>query len=244
MIQYWHNVVARIDAMSLRERCLVFLVAVALLVALLQTILLDPLFNKQKILSQRIAEQNNKIAGIDAEIIGKLRSYDVDPDRASRDRLETLQNELRQLSVSLSIVEKSVVTPDKMAILLESILKANGRLQLLSLKTVVPNNAAIAKLQAAQSGTTALIPAMVPTIPAVPAVPVPPKARSSLIYRHGVEIVVRGQYGDLVIYLKALESMQGKIFWVDAKLNVESYPNSVLTFSVYTISLDRQWMKL
>jgi MSHA biogenesis protein MshJ len=80
--------------------------------------------------------------------------------------------------------------------------------------------------------------------PVVAAAPLRARAPSGLIYRHGVEIGVRGEYADLLLYLKALEAMQGQLFWGDARLSVDIYPNSILTLSVYTLSLDPKWMKL
>jgi MSHA biogenesis protein MshJ len=277
MKQVWENFAARIDAMSLRERCLVFAVVAGLLAALLETILLDPLFTRQSQLSQRIAEQNNKIAGIDGEIVQKLRVYEIDPDRVSRERLQVLQRESLELSATLRGVEKGLVAPDKVALLLESILKANGRLDLLSLKSMGPVSADLAPASppALSSNPPSIVSAMTapapvaaaaPSAPApsaltpadaaaaaalvaaatpvVAAAPVRPRAPSGLIYRHGVEIVVRGEYADLLLYLKALEAMQGQLFWGDARLSVDIYPNSILTLSVYTLSLDPKWMKL
>ena len=247
MKQAWRKLVAKIDGLSLRERALVFAVAATMLAVLLQTALFDPLFSRQKMLSQRINEQQNKISGIDGEIVQKLRGFDVDPDRASRDRLQQLQQQSRQLSDALRAMEKGLVPPDKIAVLLETILNANGhwRLRLVSLKTLGRSNLNDLPLapSAAASRDGKDLPAPLPVSPAVPAMAQAPSA-SSLIYRHGVEIVVGGDYLDLLAYLKALESMPAQLFWGNAKLTVDAYPNTILTLSVYTLSLDQKWMRL
>jgi MSHA biogenesis protein MshJ len=87
------------------------------------------------------------------------------------------------------------------------------------------------------------------TLAASEARPAPDAAKpatpgSDMLYRHGVEITVRGNYLDLVDYMGALESMPTQLFWGKALLEVEEYPNSRLTLTLYTLSLDQKWMKL
>ena len=69
-------------------------------------------------------------------------------------------------------------------------------------------------------------------------------AASELLYRHGVELIVRGNYLDMVDYLDALEALPIQLFWTRAALEVEQYPNARLSLTVYTLSLDKKWMKL
>jgi MSHA biogenesis protein MshJ len=229
MKQVWRHGIARIDAMSLRERCLVFVAVAGLLALLLETMLFSPLFERQKILSQRIVEQQDKITGADADIVKKMADHQADLDGVTWSRLQALQQQALQLRSDMRNVETGLVPPGKVAIVLESMLKAHGRLQLLSLKTIGAANPVTAKiLRPGLAGQSSQVPAL----------------GQSLIYRHGVEIVVRGEYRDLLAYLQALETMPIRFFWDDARLSVDGYPNSILTLSLYTLSLDPQWMQL
>ena len=65
-----------------------------------------------------------------------------------------------------------------------------------------------------------------------------------LLYRHGVEIVLQGSYLDMVSYMAALEALPVQLFWGKASLDAQQYPNSRLTLTLYTLSLDQKWMKL
>jgi MSHA biogenesis protein MshJ len=225
----------KIDAMSTRERIFVFAAALSIMVAGLQIGLLDPLIAKQISLSQRILEQNSKIASIDAETVQKLRAFEVDPDLAARKRLRELRLEPQQLSDELRDMEQSMVAPGKMVPLLESILKANGQLQLVSMKSLARSPLSEMLVSAAPDAVT------VPGA-AVTSVPVPNAA--NLIYRHGIEITVQGRYLELLSYLAALDAMPAKLYWGKADLTVDAYPTSRLTFTVYTLSLDQIWIKL
>jgi MSHA biogenesis protein MshJ len=73
-----------------------------------------------------------------------------------------------------------------------------------------------------------------------------PETRQSAdaVYKHGVEIVVQGSYPDMVDYLTDLESMPWQLFWANAKLNVDSYPKSSLTLTLFTLSLDKKWLHI
>jgi MSHA biogenesis protein MshJ len=43
-------------------------------------------------------------------------------------------------------------------------------------------------------------------------------------------------------YLTELEKMPTQMFWGEAGLSVEKYPNAVLTLTLYTLSLDKAWL--
>ena len=239
MNQSWRNFVVKIDGMSQRERFLVFGAAISVLVAGLQLGLIDPLVAKKTSLSQRVIEQNSKIASIDAQTLEKLRAFDVDPDLALRKRLRELKLQPQQLSAELREMEKSMVAPGKMVPLLESILKANGQLQLVSMKSQARSplsemlvNTVASPVAVAAPGAEAV------------ALPVAASNAANLIYRHGIEITVQGRYPELLAYLAALDTMEAKLYWGKAELVVDAYPLSRLTFTVYTLSLDQIWIKL
>jgi len=188
----------------------------------------------------------------------------VDPDRAARERLNTLLTQQTALGSSLRTVQRGLVAPEKMAPLLEQILQANGRLRLLSLRSVPvttvneaaplsalqdapdveapPPPAELAKaavaaaVQAQRNGAPA---AGTPPAPAAPA----PNARA-MLYRHGVELVLQGSYLDMVAYMEALEHLPVQLFWGKAVLEADSYPVAKLSLTLYTLSLDDKWMKL
>lgn len=58
---------------------------------------------------------------------------------------------------------------------------------------------------------------------------------TATLYRHGIELQLRGGYGDLVDHLARLEQ-DPRIFWSGMRLATTSYPENTLTISLYTIS--------
>ena len=56
------------------------------------------------------------------------------------------------------------------------------------------------------------------------------------LYRHGVELTLKGSYFELVQYLTELEKLRARLLWGRAELAVEQYPEVRLTVQVRTLS--------
>jgi MSHA biogenesis protein MshJ len=224
---------ARIDALSLRERGMVFGATIAVLAFAGHTVVLTPQDAKQAALRTQIEQQQAASAAIDAEITARVEGSRIDPDAQSRTRLNTMQQEMGQLGSELLALEHGLVPPERMGPLVESILRANGRLKLVSMRTLP------AEPLTAPGATAAT------AAPAASATPAPAAGGDvPLLYRHGVEVTVRGNYLDMVDYMGTLDAMPTRMFWGRAQLDVETYPTARLTLTLHTLSLDRQWMKL
>ena len=227
---------ARVDALTLRERGLLFAAVAAVIVFIGHSAVLGPIYREQDLLRSQISQQQNNLAGMDGEIAARVQAFQVDPDAPAREKLQAIRQETAALGDSLLAMEHGLVPPERMAPLVDTILRANARLKLVSMRTLPVES--MSSLGAQAAGTLA-----------------PPAAESSaatsgqapapvLLYRHGVEVTVRGNYLDMVDYMSALEAMPTRLFWGRAQLDVEAYPAARLTLTLYTLSLDRKWMKL
>ncbi|MCC2972619.1 type II secretion system protein GspM [Massilia sp. IC2-476] len=244
---------ARIDALTLRERVLAFAAAVAVVSFIGYQLVLAPIYKQQEALLEQILQARNDMMGIDAEIAARVTAYQVDPDAPAQARLEAVKQESARIGDALLAMQNGLVAPERMAPLVDAILRANGRLQLVSMRTLPVET--ISGRAATTAATPA--PAAAPAVAAITAAaglaaapaPAPEPAPDAgkpaeVLYRHGVEVTVRGNYLDMVDYMSALEAMPTRLFWGKAQLDVEEYPASRLTLTLYTLSLDRNWMKL
>lgn len=249
----WIKLCTRLDAMTLRERMMVFAAVAAGIVFLAYTMVLEPLLAKQKVLLAQINQQQNQIAGIDREIAQMAAAFVVDPDAEGRARLRSLQQQVDEGSAALLNMQKGLVAPEKIAPLLEHILRGNGKLRLLSMKTLPVSGLSEARLasgdpapaasqQPAPAGPSPVANAAQPAN-AGAAAPVATRPRE-LLYRHGVEIVLQGSYLDMIQYMDALHALPEQLFWGKARLDAGQYPASRLTLTLYTLSLDTKWMEL
>jgi len=210
----------RFNELALRERALIFGASSLVVVALFTTFFLDPLARRQHLLSQQLLEQEGRIRSVQESLQTVAASRARDPDVETRRRVDELQRELAALEKDVAQGEaRQIVSPRQVPKLLEDLLARNGGLQLVALRSLAPVAAG------APSGSAA-------------------GAGEQLIYKHGVELVLRGSYLDLLGYVSALERLPWRLYWGDAVLNAEGYPVLQLTLTVYTLGSDRVWMRI
>lgn len=233
MNRYWSLARTKIDDMSLRERAMIFAAASFVLVSLMNSMLLDPLLSKQKVLSSEVIQQQEKMKELQAEIQTLLQAKQDDESSPLRTRIAQLKQQLQDQDSYLQTRSSRLVEPDKMADLLKQVLSKNSGLQLVSLQTL-PVSLLIEKPQA-ESGEGQ-------SSPNVQANNHQQSDAQKQIFKHGVQISVRGNYLELLRYVSMLEKMPAQMFWGEVSLKVTKYPESVLTLTLYTLSLDKKWL--
>jgi len=224
MKRYWELARGKIDGMQLRERAMIFLAAAFVLVAALNAALLDPLLVKQKALSAQVVQQQEKMKELQAQLQVQLQARRADEHSPLRARLVQLKQQLQEQDGYLKSRSDRLVEPDKMADLLGQVLSNNDKLQLIELKTL-PASPLVEKPQAAAQPPAADLP-----------------DAQKQVFKHGIQITVRGGYLDMMNYLAALEKMPVQMFWGEISFSVEKYPDAVLTLTLYTLSLGKTWL--
>jgi len=213
---------AKVDSMSLRERALIFLAAAFLVVALIDAVFLSPLLVRQKSLSAQVVQQQEKMKEIQSQLANLLQAKQADATSPQRERIRVLRQQIADGNAYLKARRDKLVPPEKMAELLEQVLRKNQSLQMVALNTLPVS------LLIEPSGDAA----------------VQVIQGETQIYKHGVEITVRGNYADLLQYLTALEHLPTQMFWGVAKLNVVEHPTAELKLTLYTLSLDKRWLQV
>ena len=135
-----------------------------------------------------------------------------------RVRVAELKQQLEVQEENIKDRRNRLVDPDKMASLLEQILNKNSKLQLVALET---------------------LPVILVTEPSRKA-----NAGQKQIFKHGVKITLRGGYLDLFEYLVAVEKAPIQMYWGDANFSVDKYPDGELVLTLYTLSMDKAWLKV
>lgn len=233
MRNYWERMRTLIDDLSLRERAMVFIAAAFVVISLMQVSLLDPLLARQKMLSTQVIQQQERMKELQAQMQNLLQAKRDEERSPLRQRVAQLKQQLLEQDNYLQSRRDRLVEPDKMADLLKQVLNKNGRLQLVELKTL-PVSLLLEKPQGADAAGQ--------TTPVSPPDGQKQADTQKLIFKHGVQITVRGGYLDLVRYVTALEKMPVQMFWGEASLSVEKYPDGLFTLTVYTLSLDKTWL--
>jgi MSHA biogenesis protein MshJ len=226
----WVKYAGKIDALTLRERLMVFAAALALSVYALFALGVEPAQRQQRVLLARIQAERTQLVALKGEQQA-IVSASAAPKAAADRKREALLRRIEEVDEALKALHKTLVPAQRVNLLLQEMLKRDARLQLVSLRTIAATPLIAEKAKA-------------------PAPAVPPGAAAkggfvqNNIYKHGVEITVRGGYEDLYEYLARLEASQWRMFWDRAQLSVENHPRLTLTLTIYTLSLDKAWLEV
>jgi MSHA biogenesis protein MshJ len=227
----WQKYVEKMDAASLRERVMIFAAAAVVLIALLNTLLIEPQLATQRRLSREVAQRQGEMRIMQEQLQALALARQADPDRDIRRQLDALKQKASELDARLLEEQRKFAPPEQVGVLLGEMLSRNRKLQLVDMRTLpvasFAGNAAEADKAPLQKPAAGK--------PAAP-------AGSGQIYRHGVEITVSGSYLDLLGYLKALEKLPSQLYWGRLDLSVSAYPQVTLKLSVYTLSLNLAWL--
>ena len=213
---------ARIDAMALRERAIVFCSAALILLFIYFWALGTPTADRLRNLSRDVAKKQADTRMIQTEVSKLVGEGSKDPNAPHLARIAELKTRVAAADARLAERQQGLLPPDRVPALLEEMLRRDRRLELIELRSLAATPMFPEKTTA-EGGTT-------------------DAASRIRVYRHGVEITVRGSYFDLLRYLSALESQSIRMFWKDIEIATVDYPRIAMKLTVYTLSLDRSWV--
>lgn len=226
MKEDWKKYAARIDALSLRERLMVFGAAILLPVYLIFALFVEPAQKRETLLAMQARQQQTELQVLQQQVQA-LEQRLADPDSAARTRRADLQGQIANIDDSLKSMQQSLVPAQRMNALLQNMLARNPRLQLVGMRTL-PLATLVEKRAAAADASAADKQAL----------------SEGNVFKHGVEVRLAGSYADLYDYLSRLEKLPARMFWSRASLNAGDYPRLTLTVTIYTLSLDKAWLEV
>jgi MSHA biogenesis protein MshJ len=234
MKRFWQNQAARFDALSVRERVMVFAAAMSVVIGLAYILFLDAEGARQNRLTASIAQSQGEIKALEGQL-GKLVALrGEDPDSGTRRQIAEVGGQLAQVEAGIRAEERRFTAPAQMRGVVEGLLARNRAVSLLALRTLP-----VTSIAEARPAASAAKPA-----PAPAGKPDPSASAERLIYRHGVEITVAGAYLDLLGYVRDLEALPTQLYWGALEIDAASYPNVMMKLTVYTLSLDRAWLNV
>ena len=207
------RMLARFDALSLRERALVAGACLIGMVLLWFAAVLDPATVRQRSLSAELSTLQQSIQLTTQTI---QETADTDPTLIAQREETRLKAQLADINTQLAAKSAGLIPPERMVQVIHDVLSRQHGVTLVSLHnspvtTLVPEAAD----HAAQSGGP---------------------------YVHPVEIVVEGTYLDVLAYLHALESLEWRFYWRLLELESTAYPRNRVRIELSTLSLDKDWI--
>ena len=227
----WRTYAGRIDALSLRERAMVFAAVVAVPVFLIYILFIDPAVTRRQALSGKMTQQQAQLQALQIKL-QLLEKQRTDPDAAQSARRNESKRQIAEIDATLKNLQSGLVPAQRMNALLQDMLTRNSRLRLVALNTL-PATPLIEKRAPAEKSSAT---------PSAPKAPDKLVAATGNVFKHGVQVTLQGSYVDLHDYLTTLEKLPWRMFWSRASLSAEDYPRLILTVTIYTLSLDKAWV--
>lgn len=202
----------RADALTLRERMLVFVTVLVLAGSIWHMLFMQPLLLKADAARAEITAVQARIAAANQSLEDQVLQL-AQSGSEQRTRYALIRHRMDEIDAALGEFSGELVDPAEMAFVLERVLKSQSGLRLMHIR-----NLDAEPLPADEEGS-------------------PP-----VLYRHALEIEVEGSYFDALAYLDQIEALPWRLYWQFLDIEVLDYPRNRIRIEVSTMSLDEEWI--
>lgn len=203
----------RIDALSLRERGIVFVAILVVLYMLWDAALMGPLDASKETATKRIAVLQQEITAFDQQIAQVVSRQQSDPNVELRRQILPVEQRLETLDERIGQAMSGLVAPQEMARVVEAVLQRHSGLQPVRVESL--GSAPLLETEGSQT---------------------------TMIYRHRMQIELRGSYLDTVAFLRAVQALPWAFYWDSVDVELEEYPRARIVVTVSTLSLKEGWI--
>lgn len=215
MMLWIRDLIDRVDAMSLRERILVLVALLGVILLAWYQFLMQPLERAGNRRKPEIVSLREEVDRLNTMIESLAKTDHEDPDKVVREDTEKARKGIATIDARLGGLTSGLIPPRDMVEVLRQVLNRTPPLQLVSFKT----------------------------LPAEPlAALVPGAVLPARIYRHGVQMDLSGTYMDLVTFLHALQQLPVQFYWEDLELDVTEHPMLSIRITVHTLGQEEAWL--
>jgi MSHA biogenesis protein MshJ len=212
------NLKTRFNAMSLRERAMVFAAVLAVGVLLWDQAMMNPLRTRQQRLTQELASTHDSLAMLTSTIEDRAQD---NPFSIAMKQKQDITRSIEAVDQQLKSASAGLIPPDRMLEALRDVLERQSSLRLVSMRNF-PVTSLVPPSQPANGGKSAM-PDQGP-------------------YVHSLEFVVEGGYLDVLSYLQKVEALPWRFYWQVLELKAAEYPLNRVRIRLNTLSMDKEWL--
>jgi MSHA biogenesis protein MshJ len=205
---------AKFHQRSLREKLLILICGLVVLILLMYTLLFEPLIDSSHKLKQNTQNNQKELNTMQSQMALLTDKLQNDPNAAITKRIEVLNDEIHNITIQLETQTDNLIPANKMAAMLENVLAGSKGLRLIELQSIDP----------------------------VPIILEPEEESGAELYRHGVTMLFEGKYFDIQQYLEELESLPWKFYWKKFDYVVGDYPSASVELEIYTLSSNKAFI--
>lgn len=203
---WWDKQAVRIDALSLRERGILFVSVIAVILALVDVLFLSPAQLAYKQVTQRVATQNTELKRLRDEL--RVAGQPVDASKVVREEIAQADARISEVNAEIKALAPLAQGGPALEQVLVQFLRRHEGLTLLGVST----------LKAEVATSAAGVAVVTPTG----------------LTKRGLDLRVSGPYSELVRYVKTLEGALPVLRWGAMHLKSDKQPPE-LSLQVYVV---------
>lgn len=215
----------KINALSLRERAILFLAISFALYTAVDYLLLAPLDLQQQKQLKEIHSIQAENSQLEAQALDIINRYRDDPNQAERQQLATLHKQIEAANTQIEDAVEGLIPPERMALALENLLHKQQGLKFVSIDSL-PAEPILQPTTADEAGSQFTSEEEDDLV--------------NSIYRHSFKIRFEGSYLETLAYLRELEALDWSFRWDQIEMTMLEYPTASITLMIHTISLDEE----
>lgn len=244
----------RFNALSERERVMVFAAALVLCWGLIEVLFLGGLRSRQAMEAQNVATLREQVDQLNSRQAELNQQITTGPLQAAQAQEADLLKRISAADLALRGEGVRYLDPDRARQVLHQLLKGTG-LSLVSMRnlpaevalstrdsiTEPPVEAAATDTQTNGTEATESVGTAVAEVTESPDSTDTPSVGLDL-FRHPIEVELEGSYTDMVDYLERLERSEWSLMWHELTIDTLDYPRARLRFVIYSFSLEEAWI--
>ena len=172
-------------------------------------------------LEQYVAAETVRLSALKAQKstlqaqYGELAAVaEADPNTLLKRTIARLNAQNTRLDMEIEAMSGKLVQPVDMAVVLGQVMSQQGGVTLLAMQNRAPESLFF---RTGNSDAGALV-----------------------IYKHGLDLSLKGSYLDVLNYLAAIEMLGVRFFWERVEYKAQEYPDGEITIQVFTLSTQEQ----
>lgn len=213
----WQKLCDKTAQLQMREKLIVFLGVLFLLVWLGLTLFIIPAYQEIKASEKQIADEYRQVATTEQQIQIYQDALKEDPDVAVTQSINSIKKSLSELEKNLDVLTSDFISPNKMRNVLTALLQSEKKIK-------VTRFSAMAAVEMDIAGI--------------------PDSAGITLYQHGLKLSVVGSYFDLQRYVKRLETLPWRFYWKTFSYKVQEHPQATLEIEITTISNNERFIAI
>jgi len=225
MNELWNNASQQVSALSQREKILLLVTGLIIIPGILDFFLIQPLRDDATKWRQQTDMVHQSLASFSDQQNELLAEIKKDPAMDLERKINGIEEELGKAQQALLQYTDTLIAPQRMASMLENMLHERGDLELVSLQ-----NLPVAPLFKGQETD------------ASQSAEQEDEEDVFGLYRHGIQLVFKGNYMSTKEYLSNLEQLPWKFYWQTFNYEVQKHPEALVQINIYTLSTSEWWI--